>query len=193
MILTRFGGIGSYFRGGRVRDFAYPSGSAARIVAGPPPGGLHNDSAESRCSGHWFSQSPSHPSAGAPCPPCHPESCPRAAPRALLQARQTTAISDRRIALPWARRCHASGEWSAVRSSSLPQSSQNGWSRRARADSRAHDSSYPRCRRVPLSGRGCSAGRHNGHAPRPSLSYGVPQSEQIVIIVMSSLWLGSGG
>src|SRR5699024_5027674 len=53
---------------------------------------------------------------------------PRASPLALLHERQTTSISWSLIVLPASNRCHASSLWSAVRSSIVPQSLQNGCS-----------------------------------------------------------------
>ncbi|WP_157680359.1 hypothetical protein [Mycobacterium dioxanotrophicus] len=66
---------------------------------------------------------------------------PRAAPRARLQGPQTTSTSRSLTGLPAALRAHASGLWSAVKSSVLPQSEQKGWSRLARLDSRVHAAS----------------------------------------------------
>lgn len=60
---------------------------------------------------------------------------PRAEPRLMLQAPHTTSMSWSRMGLPCSFLSHASGEWSAWRSSRRKQSEQKGWSRRARFES----------------------------------------------------------
>ena len=61
----------------------------------------------------------------------------------------------------WA--CHASGVWSAVRSSTVPQSLHQGCLRRARAEIFRHWPSYPRSRRLLVGWGLCS-----GHQEAPA-------------------------
>ena len=66
---------------------------------------------------------------------------PRAAPRLALHARHTTSTSASRTASPLALRSHASGRWSAVKSSVAPQSVHQDWRARARRLSLSHAAS----------------------------------------------------